>query len=220
MKNLTKSENYCQRSINIMNVRIYIIISLFILISSENFAQTDSIKVDTESDTLIILEEEIIESECINTKNPTRAFLYSFVLPGLGQAYNTKYWKIPVVYSALGGVAFLFNYNNKQFNRYLTGLDELLRNKSDSTYAITIFTDNPEIETIKQYKDKFRRNRDLSAVIFIAVYVLNFIDATVDAHLYDFDISNDLSFKIKPEIFPIYTLKNSNTIGLTFSFKF
>lgn len=203
-----------------MNVRIYIIISLFILISSKNFAQTDSIKVDTESDTLIILEEEIIESESINTKNPTRAFLYSAVVPGLGQAYNRKFWKIPIVYSTLGGVAFLFNYNNKQYNRYLYGYKELLEHGIDSTSQITIFTDNPEIETIKQYKDKFRRNRDLSAVIFIAVYVLNFIDAIVDAHLYDFDISDDLSFKIKPEVLPIYTLKNRNTIGLTFSFKF
>ncbi|MCD4794161.1 MAG: hypothetical protein K8R54_13065 [Bacteroidales bacterium] len=203
-----------------MIVRIYIIISLFILISSENFAQTDSIRVDTESDTLIILEEDIIESENTNKKKPARAFLYSAVLPGLGQAYNTKYWKIPVVYSALGGVAFLFNYNNKQYNRFLDGYKELREHEIDSTSQITIFTDNPEIETIKQYKDKFRRNRDLSALIFIVVYVLNFIDATVDAHLYDFDISDDLSFKIRPEVLPIYTLKNSNTIGLTFSFKF
>ncbi len=203
-----------------MTVRIYIIISLFILISSENFTQTDSIRVDTESDTLIILEEDIIELENTNKKNPTRAFLYSAVLPGLGQAYNTKYWKIPVVYSALGGVAFLFNYNNKQYNRYLYGYKELREHEADSTSQITIFTDNPEIETIKQYKDKFRRNRDLSALIFIVVYVLNFIDATVDAHLYDFDISDDLSFKIRPEVLPIYTLQNSNTIGLTFSFKF
>lgn len=199
-----------------MAVNTYIFILLFFLISSENFAQTDSTGVDTESDTLIIFDEEIVQIKDLNKKKPGRALLYSAVVPGLGQAYNRKFWKIPVIYSALGGVAFLFNNNNKQYNKYLTGLHELL----DTTITITIFTNNPDTQVITQYKDKFRRNRDLSAVILIAVYVLNFIDATVDAHLYDFDISDDLSLKIKPEILPLYTQQKNNTIGLTFSFKF
>ena len=199
-----------------MTVKTFIFIILFVLIGSENFAQTDSTSIDTESDTLIIFDEEIVQIKDLNKRNPTRALLYSAVVPGLGQAYNRKFWKIPVVYSAVGGVAFLFNNNNKQYNRYLKGLHELL----DTTVQITIFTDNPDVQTITQYKDNYRRNRDLSAVIFIAFYILNFIDATVDAHLSDFDISNDLSLKIKPEILPLYTQKKNNTIGLTFSFKF
>ena len=199
-----------------MTVKTLIFIFIFVIISSENFAQTDSTSFDTESDTLIILEQDTVEITDPNKRNPTKAFIYSAVIPGLGQAYNRKYWKIPIVYSALGSVAFFFNYNNKLYKKYVTGLSELL----DTSLQITIFTDNPDVTTITQYKDNFRRNRDLSALIFLAVYVLNFIDATVDAHLSDFDISDDLSLKIRPEVLPIYTQKNNKTIGLTFSLKF
>lgn len=199
-----------------MTVKRLIFIFIFVIISSENFAQTDSTSFDTESDTLIILEQDTVEITDPNKRNPTKAFIYSAVIPGLGQAYNRKYWKIPIVYTALGSVAFFFNYNNKLYKKYVTGLNELL----NDTIPITIFTDNPDVGTITQYKDNFRRNRDLSALIFIAVYALNFVDAVVDAHLSDFDISDDLSLKIRPEILPIYTQKNNKTIGLTFSFKF
>ena len=204
-----------------MAVKTYILIILFILIKFDNFAQTDSIKIELKSDSIIIFDADIIETEISNKKNPRRALLYSLALPGLGQAYVGKYWKIPVIYSALGGTAYLINSNNKKYKKYLTGLNEILWHQIDSTeYPITIFADNPDVETITQYKDKFRRTRDLSALLFITVYVFNLIDASVYAHLYDFDISDDLSLKIRPEVLPIFTQKNSNTIGLTFSFKF
>ena len=108
-----------------MTVKTSIFIILFVIISSENFAQTDSTSFDSESDTLIILEQDIVEISGSQKRNPTRAFIYSAVVPGLGQAYNRKFWKIPIVYTALGGVAFLFNYNNIQYKKYLTGLKQL-----------------------------------------------------------------------------------------------
>lgn len=203
-----------------MTVKTVIFIIIFVIIGSESFAQTDSTSIDTNSDTIIILDEEIVEPINSQKKNPTRAFLYSVVVPGLGQAYNRKYWKIPIVYTALGGVAYFFNYNNIQYKRYLNDLSQINISEGDSTYIVTLLTGTTDKQTLTRHKDNFRRNRDLSALVFIFVYALNFIDATVDAHLSDFDISDDLSLMIKPEVLPIYSRKNNNTIGLTFSFKF
>ena len=186
-----------------------------LFISEKSFSQTDSTS-NKNSDTLIYQGDEQIVTDNPNKKSPGRAALFSAVLPGAGQVYNGKYWKVPLVYSALGTTAFAFQYNNKLYKKYLISY----RHRIDTTLNDTIVSEDIGTDVLLQYKNNTRRNRDLSAVIFLAVYGLNIIDAVVDAELSDFDVSDDLSIKISPEILPIYGKMKRNTIGINLCFNF
>ena len=177
------------------------------------YSQPDSV-LKNNPDTLIYEGGKEVTVLVSNKRYPKRAALFSAVLPGAGQVYNRKYWKVPIVYSALGTAAFLFQYNNKQYHKFLTGYQQRI----DTALDETIFDENTATDVLLQYKNSTRRNRDLSVVIFLAVYGLNIIDATVDAELSDFDVSDDLSLKISPEIIPLYGKMKKNTIGLTLCF--
>jgi hypothetical protein len=129
--------------------------------------------------------------------SPVKATIYSAVLPGLGQAYNRKYWKIPVIYAGLGLSAYFFNFNHKEYRRTLTALAARLDN--DSTTTDTEFADPRYTDALlRDRKDYFRRNRDLSAIIGVLIYVANIIDADVDAHLMTFNVDDDLSLSLTP----------------------
>ncbi len=186
-----------------------------LFLSETIFSQTDSI-VKNNPDTLIYTGGKEVTVSLSKKKSPKRAALFSAVLPGAGQAYNGKYWKVPIVYSALGTAAFLYQYNNKQYHKFLTGYQQRI----DTSLTETIFSEDIATDVLLEYKNSTRRNRDLSVVIFLAVYGLNIIDATVDAELSDFDVSDDLSLKISPEIIPLYGKLKRNTVGLTLCFNF
>lgn len=180
------------------------------------FSQSsDSLRINN-PDTLIYKDGKEITVFSMKKKSSKRAALFSAVLPGAGQVYNGKYWKVPLVYSALGTAAFLFQFNNKQYHKFLTGYQQRI----DTTLNETIFSSDISTDVLLEYKNSTRRNRDLSVVVFLAVYTLNIIDATVDAELSDFDVSDDLSLKISPEIIPIYGKFKKNTIGLSLCFNF
>ncbi len=188
---------------------------LIIITVRIGFSQSDSVHI--KKDTIILKSEE--ETLIISDKKknkPGRAALFSAILPGAGQVYNKKYWKVPLVYSVLGTAAFMFQYNNKQYKKYLLGYQQRI----DTTLEETIFGEDVSTDRLLEYKNSTRRNRDLMAVVFIAVYGLNIIDAVVDAELSDFDISDDLSLEISPEIIPISAYRKRNTIGLTISLNF
>jgi hypothetical protein len=178
-------------------------------------------RIFAQKDSLILLEPEKIiqsyDSIQTNPKSPVRALLFSACLPGLGQAYNAKYWKIPIIYSALGGAGYSISFYNKLYKTYLTGLEELLKHEKDPTVPLTIFDEKTDKNLVIQYKETYRRNRDLSALAFLALYGLNIIDATVDAHLSNFDISDDLSINVRPDLFKNPKKENSNYFGLTIS---
>ncbi|MCF6365083.1 MAG: DUF5683 domain-containing protein [Bacteroidales bacterium] len=201
-----------------METKFFFFLFLFANFFIQTNAQQDTSLIELTTDTVVI--SDIIKPE--KKHNPTTAIIFSAILPGAGQGYNNQYWKIPLFYSALGTTAFSFNYFNKQYQKYLDGLVERqkLTNGEITESELTIFTLEIDETTITQYKDKYRRNRDLSALVFLAVYALNIIDATVYAHLADFDVSDDLSLTIQPEVIPLYTIKNKNTVGLTFRLRF
>ncbi len=195
--------------------KIFLTALFFLFIIPVGFTQSDSVFDKSVKDTVILKGKEIV-SYSGKKKKSGRAALFSAILPGAGQAYNGKYWKVPLVYSALGSAAFFFKYNNTRYQKYLLGYQQRI----DTTLEETIFSEDIDTDVILQYKNNSRRNRDLSAVIFLAVYTLNIIDAVVDAELSDFDVSEDLSLKISPEIFSLYGRKKQNTVGLTFCFNF
>jgi hypothetical protein len=150
-----------------------------------------------------------------NLKNPRRAGILSAICPGLGQAYNGKYWKIPVIYSILATMCFVIDNNQ---NSYM-----IFKNAYAGDTIPGINLKNYSRDQIKQKKDYYRRNRDLSIIVTFALYLMNILDASTDANLMNFDISEDLSLKIQPDYYNFYgyqkTQKNSS-FGLKFVLSF
>ena len=184
----------------------------------------DSLKVTppaTVSKDTIKTNTDVIQD--INTVNapiskpqysPTKAGLYSAVLPGLGQYYNKKYWKIPVVWGGIGTGVGIALWNNKKYNQYRNAF---LAELNGQTHE---FSDIPGInkEVLGRTQDKFKRQRDYSIAITGLVYALNIIDAVVDAHLYDQKHDPDLA--IKPTvIYDEFSNQNAKA-GLSINFKF
>ncbi len=124
---------------------------------------------------------------------PRRAALLSAVLPGLGQAYNHKYWKIPVIYAGMGAFGYLFIANNKEYNYYRKNLVAVYDDD-----ASTINTSGYSGEQLQLLKVQYRKNRDFGIIGMSLIYIFNIIDANVDGHLKTFDVSDDLSIHIDP----------------------
>jgi hypothetical protein len=137
-------------------------------------------------------------------RNYHRATLYSAILPGAGQVYNKKYWKVPIIYAALGISAYSFFYNKTWYNKCQYALTVTINGGSDSLVdpELIPFVKAGDQNGLITYRDNFRKNQDYSVLFFLFFYGLNILDATVDAHLKDFNVSSDLSFKIKPMFIP------------------
>ena len=126
-----------------------------------------------------------------------KATLLSTFLPGAGQVYNKKAWKVPIIYAGFAGMAYLIKFNNDNYHKYNDAL--IARNDGDSTTVDTEFKDKYSDENLATLQDYYRSNRDLSIIVTSLIYVLNIIDAHVDAHLYTFNVNDNLSIKVEPE---------------------
>jgi hypothetical protein len=145
--------------------------------------------------------------------NPKIAIVRSAIIPGWGQATNKKYWKIPIVYGALGTTAYIFFRNINQFkeaNRaYKNAIDGDATN--DNEIPEPYYSVRSQPERIKSFRNEVRQNVDYSVLFFLAFWGLNVADAAVDAHLKTFDVSDELSLQIKPGYSP---MANTNGISL------
>ena len=132
--------------------------------------------------------------------NPRIATYRSAILPGWGQATNKKYWKIPVVYAALGTTAYIFFRNVKQFKEANKAYANAIDNDPTNDYLIPqpYYSVKDQPDRIKSFRNEVRQNVDYTVLFFILFWGLNVVDATVDAHLKTFDVSDDLSIQIKP----------------------
>jgi len=135
--------------------------------------------------------------------SPRKAALLSAIFPGLGQIYNKKYWKLPIVYAAMGisGGIFFYNLTNYRDTRFAYKVKYNMRvNRTDSAlYSRIKETLKPlSEESLRFYRTQFRRDIDYSAIFFVVMWGLNIVDATVDAHLKEFDVSPNLGFRFKP----------------------
>lgn len=128
-----------------------------------------------------------------------KATLLSTFLPGAGQVYNKKIWKVPIIYAGFGGMVYLIRFNNKNFKKFENALLKRYDNDPGTVDEYNgIYTE----ENLKTLSDFYRRNRDLSVIGLSVVYVLNIIDAHVDAQLFNFNVSDDLSLQWSPIIHP------------------
>jgi hypothetical protein len=179
--------------------------------------QKDSVHVSQLSDSALEKEDNIYKGKKTPTntdslqeaqrKRYKRATLYSAILPGAGQVYNKKYWKVPIIYAALGIPAYYFFYNKSWYNKCQYALTVTVNGSGpDSVAAVAPplqpFVKNGDVNGIITYRDEFRKDQDYSVLFFLLFYALNIVDATVDAHLKDFNVNSDLSFRVKPMFIP------------------
>lgn len=142
--------------------------------------------------------------------SPRKATLRSLIIPGWGQIYNKKYWKVPIVYGAIGVPAYLFFYNKSWYDRTKYALSIVANNRYTGPAAedslskvhpdLKFLVDEREQGSLIDYRNEFRRSMDYSILFTILMWGLNVVDATVDAHLKGFDVGDELSLKIKPAI--------------------
>lgn len=164
------------------------------------------------------------EQENRHNPHPGKAALYSAVLPGMGQVYNRKYWKVPIIYGGFAGLAWYTLYTNDEFVRYrnaLTFRDDGNPETTDEFAGDLRYTD----EVLTRFKDFYRRQRDRTVIWTALFYALNIIDATVDAHFFEFDVSDDLGMRVSPSFSSPEQLPFSRPgvqagVGISFSLNF
>ena len=151
-----------------------------------------------------IIVEGKVEKKRINPLAPSRAAFYSAILPGLGQAYNKRYWKVPIVIGAIGVGIYAYNYNNDLYVRFRTAFKRRRAGFTDDEFydvnGSGIVPGSPDFsdDALKDGQERYKRDRDLALFITLALYALNIIDANVDAHLKQFNVDDDLGLDIKP----------------------
>lgn len=134
-------------------------------------------------------------SAVVRKHSPSLAILYSAVCPGLGQVYNKKYWKLPIIYGAGGGFAYFVGYNQLKYKKFRDAYES-----GDPDTPALIDGIYYDYEILPRGRDYYRRYRDLSALGLAVIYFLNIIDAMVDATFFHYDVSDDLSMRVEPVI--------------------
>jgi len=185
----------------------------------------DSLKTDLKREGIVVEDSIFEKRKKINPLAPSKAAFYSAVLPGLGQIYNKRYWKVPIVYAVIGTGVYAYTYNDDLYDRFRTAFKSRQAGFTDDEFY-DINGDNaegalPDLDTddLERQQENYQRDRDLALVITIAMYALNIIDANVDAHLKQFNIDEDLSMDFKPYL-DLNPITNNPNYGIAFTIKF
>jgi hypothetical protein len=147
--------------------------------------------------------------------SPRKATIMSAALPGLGQVYNGKWWKVPIIYGGFAGLTYMAVSNHQDMTRYK---DAYLLRVDDDPDTVDEFFGKYSDANLQQLKTTSQRNRDLAFIIMGILYALNVIDANVDGHLKDFDVSEDLSLRVRPMLQPTIPGEYP-AAGLAFTFR-
>jgi len=190
-----------------------------LMVCAQNDTKTSQNSISTANS----IAQDSITRKPINPLSPAKAAFYSAVLPGLGQAYNKKYWKIPLVYGALGTGIYFYLDNTKEFKRYRDAYKRRLAGFNDDEFygvnpdGTPLSAPRISDDGLIRAQRQFRRNKELSLLITIGIYALNIIDANVDAHLLQFNVDDNLA--LKPH-FNFNEFDATTNLGLTLDFKF
>ena len=223
-------------------IHIFIAFCILLLTGSQQAKaqdryDNDSLNAITSDSLSIVVDTTAVHKEIVDKwstwrPDPKRALWLALVIPGGGQIYNRKYWKLPIVYGGFIGCLYAMNWNNTMYKDYSQALIDLVDNDPGTqSYnqflhlgtQITPANASRYEDIFKKRKDKFRRWRDLSFFVMVGVYALSVIDAYVDAELSVFDISDDLSLRVEPTIINNHSSANpfdASSVGLQCSLNF
>lgn len=174
----------------------------------------DSLSVQTEA--AVVNVDTLTVKEPYDPLAPSRAAFYSAVVPGLGQAYNKKYWKIPIVYAGIATGIYFHVKNNQDYDRFRNAYKRRLAGFTDDEFFGDGSTPIISNDRLIDAQRSAQKNKDISIIVALAFYLVNIIDANVDAHLKQYDVSEDLSVSPKFELNPINTQPN---YGLALKFR-
>nr|WP_298793748.1 DUF5683 domain-containing protein [uncultured Allomuricauda sp.] len=183
--------------------------------------EIDSLALDLEGEGITI-DEVTYQKKRINPLAPSKAAFYSAILPGLGQIYNKRYWKAPIVWGAIGTGIYVYSINNTQYNK---ARDAFKRRRAgfsdDEFFDLNGDGSGPDIslEALQDAQEARQRDRDLALLITIALYAFNIIDANVDAHLKQYNVDDNLSIDFKPYL-DLNPLTNNPNYGMALVVKF
>jgi hypothetical protein len=192
--------------------------------------QNDSIYLVSASDTVKVVETEEYVSKSTFQPDAQKSVWLAAVVPGLGQIYNRQYWKVPIIYGGALGLAYGITWNDRMYVDYRKGYVDLMDKDPNTNYfeyllpeGVTLNNSNKDYYTrvIKTKLDNYRRNRDLCIIASAVFYLLTIIDAYVDAQMFDYDISSDLSLEVVPTVIaPSATHEQESSVGLSCKLKF
>ncbi|QXP79597.1 hypothetical protein H0I32_02850 [Winogradskyella sp. HaHa_3_26] len=188
-----------------------LILCLFSMLLSFSQKEKDSTSIDLKESPFIVTDSILTKKE-IDPLRPSKAAFYSAILPGLGQAYNKKYWKIPIVWGAIGTSIYFYSRNDKQYDRYRDAYKRRLAGFKDDEFYDLISDDG-----LIRAQEQFRKNKELSLLVTLGFYALNILDANIDAHLLQFNVDENLS--LSPH-YQYNQLENTGDLGLTLNYKF
>lgn len=212
-----------------------------IAMSNDSLAVADSLAAENKKKLLEMTASPKLKPEPVPTDslqravdkkvwipNPVKATWLALVIPGGGQIYNRKYWKLPIFYGGFAGCAYALTWNNKMYKDYSSAYKDAVNGNWQSSSITDLlppgykFSETQMTELLRKRKDTYRRYRDLSIFAFIGVYLLSVVDAYVDAELSNFDITPDLSMRVEPTVFDSQTTTRSSgkSVGVQCSFRF
>ena len=202
-------------------------------LSIHNQQALEAIEAPIDTTAFSMSRDTVPEQKAFSAKtrfvpNPNKSVWLALVIPGGGQIYNRKYWKLPLVYGGFIGCAYALSWNNMMYKDYSQAYLDIMDDDPNTKSYEDFLPLNSSIEgqeehfktIFKNRKDLYRRQRDLSIFCFIGVYLLSVIDAYVDAELSNFDITKDIGLKVEPAVFNDGNSKKFNTVGLQCSIKF
>ena len=211
--------------------RFLLLFSILMLLAFQK-TEAQNVAFDTVGNTQITADTIVKSSKSIKKTNekkphsPKTATIMSACLPGLGQVYNGKWWKVPIVYAGLGGLGYRASTNYSEYPSYLHAYEfktgDLREGVTLNEHEIELANRYAESQ-LQTYKESYRRDFELFTIITVAWYGLNIVDACVDGHLYNYDISDDLSLSIDPYLRPTETLvpmPQYAQVGLSFKLNF
>ena len=191
-----------------------IIFVLFIAFFSANlFAQKDSTNVKIKN-----IKGKIQKTQGVyNPLSPSKAAFYSAIFPGMGQIYNKKYWKAPIVWGALAVPTYYYQINNSDYKRYRRAY-KLRKNGLQDEFTLDDGSTSVSLETLETAQKQLRENRDMSLLTGVIIYILQIVESSVNAHLLQFNTDDNLSFKPVLMMDPIRIERP--TVGLTIKYNF
>jgi len=197
-----------------MQTKLLYMMLFFLMLTTMVSGQVEELIV--EKDSTVRTKRKITSFKGIDPLSPARAAFYSAVLPGLGQIYNKKYWKAPIVWAAVGTGVYFYADNDKEFKRYRTAFKRRRAGLSDEFIEVDGTVLISEAGLVRA-QEVLKKNRDLSLFITIGLYALNILEANVDAHLPDKALDKNLSFR--PSFFT-ESFTNQPMMGFTLNFNF
>lgn len=184
----------------------------FLIFATSLFAQTTDSLVVKKEEKVIVVNDSILLKEDYNPLAPAKAAFYSAVLPGLGQVYNEKYWKIPIIYAGMATGIYFYKQQDDDYDRFRNAYKRRLAGYTDDEFQ------GISNDRLVNAQKSAQKNKSISVIVTIAFYLLNVVDANVDAHLRQYEVSEDLS--LQPNFdYNQFNAKPQYGMSLTYRFK-